>query len=207
MTNKVFKLFSFLAFFILTISCANDNDNYNADLEPKLELKTKGLSHQNLLLIGNNLKRYKTQSSIAKNGVANIEENYELILEPLVENGRELHTEMIAFLQEDIEFQNLSALEKEALLHLDDTQLAELSFVYSQTYELNERRMSMDPRIRNCVSTAIGIGAIRDLILNSAALGTVGTTVGAIKLIGRRYLGWIGVAWMVMDFVDCMDSF
>jgi hypothetical protein len=153
------------------------------------------------------LKRYKTQSNIAKNGVVNIEENYELILEPLVENGRELHTEMIAFLQEDIEFQNLSALEKEALLHLDDTQLAELSFVYSQTYELNERRMSMDPRIRNCVSTAIGIGAIRDLILNSAALGTVGTTVGAIKLIGRRYLGWIGVAWMVMDFVDCMDSF
>ena len=75
MTNKVFKLFSFLAFFILTISCANDNDNYNADLEPKLELKTKGLSHQNLLLIANNLKRYKTQSSIAKNGVANIEEN------------------------------------------------------------------------------------------------------------------------------------
>lgn len=205
MTNKVFKLFSFLAFFILTISCANDN--YNADLESKLELKTKGLCHQNLLLIGNNLKRYKTQSNIAKNGVANIEENYELILEPLVENGRELHTEMIAFLQEDIEFQNLSALEKEALLHLDDTQLAELSFVYSQTYELNERRMSMDPRIRNCVSTAIGIGAIRDLILNSAALGTVGTTVGAIKLIGRRYLGWIGVAWMVMDFVDCMDSF
>ena len=205
MTNKVFKLFSFLAFFILTISCANDN--YNADLESKLELKTKGLCHQNLLLIGNNLKRYKTQSNIAKNGVANIEENYELILEPLVENGRELHTEMIAFLQEDIEFQNLSTLEKEALLHLDDTQLAELSFVYSQTYELNERRMSMDPRIRNCVSTAIGIGAIRDLILNSAALGTVGTTVGAIKLIGRRYLGWIGVAWMVMDFVDCMDSF
>jgi len=65
----------------------------------------------------------------------------------------------------------------------------------------------MDPRIRNCVSTALGIGAIRDLVMNTAALGTVETTMAAIRLIGRRYIGWIGVAWMVMDFVDCMNSF
>lgn len=50
---------------------------------------------------------------------------------------------------------------------------------------------------------AVGVSAIYDLISNTAALGTVETTIGALKLIGRRYLGWIGVGLMVMDFADC----
>jgi len=34
----------------------------------------------------------------------------------------------------------------------------------------------------------------------------VQTTVAALKLIGRRYLGWVGVALMVYDFLDCYNG-
>lgn len=79
-------------------------------------------------------------------------------------------------------------------------QLAELSFIICVSYGANT---SVDPTIRSCLSTAVGITAIYDLVLNTSALGAVETTIGALRLIGRRYLGWIGVGLMIMDFADC----
>lgn len=68
------------------------------------------------------------------------------------------------------------------------------------------QRFSMpNPRIRNCLGVALGIVGFRDLLLNTRKLGSVTTAIRALKLIGRRYLGWIGVALMVYDFVDCME--
>lgn len=60
-----------------------------------------------------------------------------------------------------------------------------------------------DPTVRACLATAVGIAGIYDLVKNTASLGTVQTTVRALKLIGRRYLGWVGVALMIYDFTDC----
>jgi hypothetical protein len=53
---------------------------------------------------------------------------------------------------------------------------------------------------RNCASYALGIRGIRSLDTNTLALGTVETMIGALKLIGKRYQGYIGIALMMYDF-------
>lgn len=59
------------------------------------------------------------------------------------------------------------------------------------------------PRVSSSASAALGIAGIRELWTNTIALGTVETAVEALKLIGRRYLGNIGIALMIYDFADC----
>lgn len=186
----------------LLISCSNDeNTSNNSD---KLDLSKKVLKFDEIKLISQKVSKYQKEIVTKRIDARTAEEEMQELLEPLVENGEDLHSEMITFLQENGEFDNMTLEEQNELMNLDEQQLAELSFVMSNAYDA---RISIDPRIRNCVSTALGIGAVRDLVMNTAALGTVETTIAAIRLIGRRYIGWIGVAWMVMDFVDCMNSF
>jgi len=74
----------------------------------------------------------------------------QVLLEPLVNNGEELHSQMINYLEQSGEFDNLTPAEQAELLNLDEVQFAELSFALSTAY--NPQMMSMDPRIRACVS-------------------------------------------------------
>jgi hypothetical protein len=55
-------------------------------------------------------------------------------------------------------------------------------------------------------SFAMGYAGIKELYVNTLAIGTVETTMCALRLLGRRYLGWIGVAIMLYDFQDCMGE-
>lgn len=199
---SIFLLITTIISSSLLISCSNDeNTSNNSD---KLDLSKKVLKFDEIKLISQKVSKYQKEIVTKRIDARTAEEEMQELLEPLVENGEDLHSEMITFLQENGEFDNMTLEEQNELMNLDEQQLAELSFVMSNAYDA---RISIDPRIRNCVSTALGIGAVRDLVMNTAALGTVETTIAAIRLIGRRYIGWIGVAWMVMDFVDCMNSF
>jgi outer membrane murein-binding lipoprotein Lpp len=198
--KSIFLLIAIVFASTLVVSCSNEND-INQD-EPKLDLSSKVLKYDELKLISQKVNKYKQEVAFKRIDARTAEVEMKELLNPLVENGEVLHSEMINFLEETGDFNNLSPSEQNEFLNLDEEQLAELSFTISSSYSAK-----MDPRIRNCVSTALGIGAIRDLVMNTAALGTVETTMAAIRLIGRRYIGWIGVAWMVMDFVDCMNSF
>jgi hypothetical protein len=198
--KSIFLLIAIVFASTIVVSCSNEND-INQD-EPKLDLSSKVLKYDELKLISQKVNKYKQEVAFKRIDARTAEVEMKELLNPLVENGEVLHSEMINFLEETGDFNNLSPSEQNEFLNLDEEQLAELSFTISSSYSAK-----MDPRIRNCVSTALGIGAIRDLVMNTAALGTVETTMAAIRLIGRRYIGWIGVAWMVMDFVDCMNSF
>lgn len=138
-------------------------------------------------LISQRIISYQKEISTKRIDSRTAEEEMQVLLEPLVNNGEELHSEMINYLEESGEFDNLTPAEQAELLNLDEKQLAELSFAMSTAYD--PQMMRMDPRIRACLSAAVGITAIYDLISNTAALGTVETTIGALRLIGRRYLG------------------
>ncbi len=99
------------------------------------------------------------------------------------------------------DFQNLTEIEKQEILNLTDEQLAELSFIVNFQYQTN----SVDwDRVRSCASFALGISGIRSLYTNTLALGTVETMFGALKLIGERYLGYVGIALIIYDFADCV---
>ncbi len=195
---SIFLLIATIISSSLLISCSNDeNTSNNSD---KLDLSKKVLKFDEIKLISQKVSKYQKEIITKRIDARTAEEEMQELLEPLVENGEDLHSEMITFLQENGEFDNMTLEEQNELMNLDEQQLAELSFVMSNAYDA---RISIDPRIRACLSAAIGVTAIYDLISNTAALGTVETTIGALRLIGRRYLGWVGVGLMIMDFADC----
>jgi hypothetical protein len=120
-------------------------------------------------------------------------------LNPLIENGKNLHDKIISNLTRSGELNKFSAYEIREIEDFSDQQLAELSFAINYAnYDF-----SIDPRIRSCLNTAIGIVGMYDLMRNTRALGSVQTTVKALRLVGRRALGWIGVGLMILDFTDC----
>lgn len=196
---SIFVLITSLLTSSIFVSCSND-DRGNLN-ENKLDLSKKVLKFDEVKLISQRISEYQKEVSTKRIDSRTAELEMQVLLEPFVNNGEILHTEMINYLEDSGEFDNLTPAEQAELLNLDEKQLAELSFAMSTAYD--PQMMRMDPRIRACLSAAIGITAIYDLISNTAALGTVETTIGALRLIGRRYLGWIGVGLMVMDFADC----
>ncbi|WP_460518474.1 hypothetical protein [Cyclobacterium sediminis] len=120
-------------------------------------------------------------------------------MNPLIKNGRNLHNKLINKLDRNGDLNKMSTEEIRAIKDFSDQQLAELSFAINYS----NYNFSIDPRIRSCLNTAIGITGMYDLMRNTRALGSVQTTVKALRLVGRRALGWIGVGLMILDFTDC----
>lgn len=124
----------------------------------------------------------------------------------MVEKGENIQEQLIAALKSSNQYNDLSDADKALITNLSDQQLAQLSLFYIQDENVNIREKAM-PQIssivRNCLSTALGIGNIYGLIRNTSQLATVEGAFAAIRLIGARYANWIGVGLMVYDFADC----
>lgn len=128
------------------------------------------------------------------------------ILKPLLLNGKKIHGAMINFLKENGEFENLTKKEKNLINNFSGEQFVELSHVlYYQNRYHTESTVDWH-QVRSCVSVALGIAGIKTLLTDTVALGAIQTTVGALKIIGKRYLGYVGVALMIWDFYDCMNE-
>ena len=90
---------------------------------------------------------------------------------------------------------------------LSEEQLATLSFlVYNinemqNSEEVNTRAVSMS-RVRDCLSFALGISMIKEIGLEGCI--TAATARQALIAVGKRYLGYIGLALMIADFADCI---
>lgn len=145
------------------------------------------------------------------------------ILTPLVENGQIIFNEMKSSIFNSQLFEGLPENEKEELYdelyQLSGTQLAELSFLFSISYYSNQNK-NLEPlntgyysnqiqeidwdRMISCASAAVGISSIQAIIQNNLAAASIETMIGALKHIGKRYLGWIGVGIMIYEFVNCI---
>jgi hypothetical protein len=193
----------------ILISCSKQ------ELEPpKLDLRSNLMSKDKFISITQNVSRLverNAEMSLAMKKMSSLSSsnklmNYnaqelEIALRPLVESGKLIHIEMIRYLQESGELSNLSEIERHQVTNLDDSQLAALSFtIHTQSYSVDWSQ------VRSCASAALGFAGISELWTNTLALGSVQTTMGALKLLGRRYLGWLGVALMVYDFQDCLGE-
>ena len=60
-------------------------------------------------------------------------------------------------------------------------------------------------RAVSCLASALGISAINDIISGTIALTTVETGLQLLKVMGKRYLGYIGLAIAVYEFVECVS--
>jgi hypothetical protein len=186
--------------------------------EPKFQLKTKPLSIETLKSISqelkdkgfvNNRNLNAENSSIklnAKNSSIKTESNSNAeiieILQPLIDNGRNLHTELISFVQNSQEWQAMTLVERNEIIHMSDEQLADLSLIYSGV-----KAQSIADAIHDCVGLALGVAGLRSIAMNLVSQPTVWATMEILKWVGKRYLGYIGVGIMLWDFADCMSHF
>lgn len=140
------------------------------------------------------------------------EEEIRIILSPLIQNGRQIHSEIISKVQSSPEWLLLSDFERTAILNITDDQAGELSLIYS-TVDLNEWqdmpievvRVSLDTII-GCLSAALGFRDLYYLVVeNPRALLNATGAVKILKHVGLRYLGYIGLAIAVYEFVDCVS--
>lgn len=125
---------------------------------------------------------------------------------PLVTKGRAIHQEIMAQIENTEEWNSLPEEDKNIITNFSDDSYATLALFYSFGSDINMTFAKPNPQIMSCIGVALGVVALYDLVVNTAALGTVQTAIGALKLIGRRYLGWIGVAVMIWEFGSCMNG-
>lgn len=211
MRIKIVQFLSIVLIFLISIlfSCSK------SELQPpKLDLRSNLMSKDKFDAITQNISRLverNAEKSLATKKMSSLtpynklmnynEQEYAIALRPLVESGKVIHFEMIRYLQESGELSNLSEIERQQITNLDNSQLAALSFtIHTQSYSVDWAQ------VRSCASAALGFAGISELWTNTLALGSVETTMGALKLLGRRYLGWLGVALMVYDFQDCLGE-
>lgn len=136
-----------------------------------------------------------------------ISEDQELrdIIQPLVDNGQQIHSKLVSFLSTTEEWSNLTADEQGSILFYNDVQYAQLGLIYSATDENFRGGMYEISSIRDCLSAALGLGELYYLtVANPRALMTVSGALKILKLVGLRYLSYLGLALAILDFLDCI---
>lgn len=201
----------YLLIALITFSC-------NKSVEPneKFELKVKPVSKETLERIYISLKNTNAfdsrervniikQLNTNSSNLRNLEEDITNIIQPLVENGRQIHNEMLGYISGSEEWNTLSEQDKNTILNLSDPQLAALSFQYVSVIQPNGG--VNEAAIKDCVGVALGIHGLKTILTDIFVAPTISGTISLLKFMGRRYIGYIGIAWMVWDFYDCMSHF
>lgn len=218
--KKVFILPAFALLFLT--SCTKEENgiyssmkaepvNENVDISyfskggDEFELNTTLLTFEEIEAIAQSLKNETGTGIISDSTI--IEQK----LSPLVENGKLLQEELITKSQNSPEWTSLSQTEKYAIVNMSDNQLAELSLIYSMSLgEIKEGGLSQRAvdwgTIRSCLSGALGLGDLYYILVeNPRALMSAQGAIKALKHVGLRYLGWIGLGLAVWDFIDCVS--
>jgi len=216
---KLRGLASLLLILLVVSACSKNQVEIPEVEETQVEINFEELvmSQQEFLTLVDKLEEhYDPNRPRIESSVAFIDEDGQVaeLLAPLVVNGTQIHNEFKSAIYSSPDFTSLSVQEQNDIRDdidlLTDQQLAQLSFAMNLEFYEREQQVSTDSwdsgRIRSCASFALGIQGIKTLITNTTTAGTVTTMIGALKHIGKRYLGWIGVGLMVWDFVDCMNG-
>jgi hypothetical protein len=199
-----FKFFSIIAIIttLLNTSCTKEEtsnpENFN--------LSSKVLKFEDIEKIAVQVSGIQNRLSTSRVDEATAEAEIREAMLPLIENGEVLHNEIIS--QIDFSDPNLELTEEE-INHIDnmsEQELAQLSLIFSTAYNNNIARADYD-MVMNCLGAALGINEVYGLINNTAQLATVEGTKKLVKLLIRRYVGWIGVAVAVYSFSNCMGYF
>lgn len=126
--------------------------------------------------------------------------------QPLVDNGSDIQERILLQLpedqQEERDFYSEMSDEDKAILSIILNSIDPEDYDYLDEMR-TERGLTWD-QVYPCLSAALGITAIEELALKGVI--NAKTLMKAVKAVGKRYLGYIGVAVMVYEFMQCMDS-
>lgn len=187
-------LFLILAFGLISISCSKEE----RIVVQKPSFQQELLDIEALNQIG--VKVYKLQSK-QNLKQSEYEEEMKKILLPLVNCGEKL----IRTIQNEYVLDN-SILTHEELIEINsmtDEQIACFAFVLSALQVEGVSNQKVD--YVSCIEAALGLDIIRGLINNTAQMVTAKSAIKLLKVLAKRYIGWIGVGFAVYSFLDCIE--
>lgn len=199
---------------ICTTACSNNTNEASFTDEALVICVKSSLSKNDVDSISNKISNtinFSTRSI----GNEFTENEAKEILKPLTNDGKNIQQQLLGNKEEIA----LTSLETSLIENMTDDQLAELSFTFNSIY--NNAITIQDVKgnkVIDCLLLATGIQDISDVFKDGLGIGCVSnyyngtkalmTVKGARKLItafARRTCGWIGVAWMIYDFGDCIN--
>lgn len=196
---------------VLLTSCSQEsfvNDSNSLEVQINSNLSPK--DYTNIIAQINEAVRYPTRSSENE-----LTENEAIpMLQPLVNDGALIRDQLILQKKElTLTTQEVSELER-----MTDSQLAELSFtIITICNEASAKGVTWGD-VADCLMQATGITDLSALVKGcgigcvswyaqgTKALMTQTAVKQIIKAFAKRTVGMVGVAWMIYDFADCMNS-
>ncbi len=202
MKNIILKAITF--FVIFNITSCKKQDTY---ITSNHLFETKPLNYIEIKNIATSIESLKTTASINNRYKNNDITEIHKLINPLIDNGKKIHNEILNNLIKSSEWESISKQEKEILLNFDDIQFSELSLIYFDLQEkINLREDDTWTTVRSCLSGALGLGDLYYLLIeNPRSLATARGTISLLKHIGGRYLGYIGLGLAIIDFADCIS--
>ncbi len=143
------------------------------------------------------------------------ETNCRQALKPLIADGQSLKKQLVtqAKLNPALEydakyFEGLNEEDCAALsfifhASIEAGNIQEVSGLISTTDDPNAPKVSKE-RLVSCVGVATGIVAIYDFVTSVQGIVSAATVREALIVIGRRYLGYIGIIVMIAEFTNCI---
>ena len=209
MKKKILYFTFTVASMIFVTSCKKTEQKIltsPSQLEGNIDISEFVPSKDELVLISNEIGEIKQDLREKSISDVSAEEKIANALNPLVEKGENIQEKLIAALKDSKQYDYMSDQDKLLISNLADQQLVQLSLFYIQDENVDIRAKAMPSTssvIRTCLSAALGVTSIYNLVRNTASLATVEGAYAAIRLIGGRYASWVGVGLMVYDFADC----
>lgn len=139
------------------------------------------------------------------------------ILKPLINDGKNIQRQLL----DKKNIVGFNTHELDFVKDMTDDQLAELSFTFNYLYKdsINESQTEESGKVWECLKYAIGIQGLSDLVKGEIELRgfkryyngtkmlmTAKTARQIICAFAKRTLGWVGIAWMIYDFSECMNK-
>lgn len=197
---------------LLVCSCQSSTpleESVSDNSEKKIELVSPMTQHEFV----KNCESVKSQLGSITRATQMTQEQAKEAMQPFVNDGLQLRTQLV----QQTEADPILAVEHTYFKKLSEEDCAVLSFVYHsmiesgmQTSVINQTiddiqtqtiQVSTE-RLLHCAAVAVGYDAVKKL--GVGGLITATTVRQVIIAIGKRYLGYIGVALMVYDFVECI---
>jgi hypothetical protein len=188
-------LLFFMALLLTLNSCIKEELNEDRTLN----LADKVLTLEEIFLVAKEIQSLMDSSMLKSTNNLNYQEEMRIIMQPLVDNGREIYEEIIS----NVNLLNFGFTETEinSIVNMDDTHLAELSLTMSAVHA----RVIGTDQVIGCIAAALGINELHNIITNTTQLITAKGATQLLKVIAKRYLGWIGVGVAVYSFGVCID--
>jgi hypothetical protein len=189
------KTLLFIILLLTLNSCIKDELNEDRTLN----LTEKILPFEELFQVAKEIQALQQMNMLKSTYHLNYEEEMRIIMQPLVDNGREIYEEIIS----NVNLLDFGYTETEinSIVTMDDTHLAELSLTLSAVHA---RVMGTD-QVIGCISAALGINELHNIVTNTTQLITAKGATQLLKVIAKRYLGWIGVGVAVYSFGVCIE--